>query len=283
MQSRNRRGLLLGVAGLLLAAVATVAVAALLAGRSDDQPQAESANREPQAAARIPVPGSATLAWLRDSTVPGTTLAVPATLRRAVAAALPGRDVRGYAEQSRPDLVLVARPGPAVPQPLLDRSVTVATLGPGLDLRQVLESGTSWVTELAARRAAGRELVQNDALTLTAPATAVIRRGELDPRLLTVLAGLALEHRIFVDVPADSPARSIGLAVRIVLVDGRSVSRYAWGAAIVKAFLDVQSPIFTPGDVALDRTSPGPDALVVRYPFPTPTGLLGGAGFRTTG
>jgi hypothetical protein len=269
---------------LLVLVVSAAAVAAL---RDDDPAPARPVGAGENDSARD-VPAR-TLAWLRESTVAGTRLAAPSDLRDGLVAALPGRIVRDSAHPGRVDLVLVP-PGSELGgspewQRLAAGSVPIASFGSGFEVRQVLEAGTTWSSELAARTAAGRQLAHNDVLSFTPRAEALLRRGAVDPRLLTVLAGLALEHRATVDVPAAAgTGRSdvVRLAVDIIRLDGRRVADYPWGAATVKAFLTLQSPVFMPHEVALYHRSSGLASLEIRYPLPSPTGLLGGPAIPTT-
>ncbi len=265
--------------------LAVASAALLLVVRDVGAPDAAAPDRS------RPTLGSAVLSalalgWLRDSTVEGTRLAVPPELRDRVAAALPGRDVREYSPRVETDLVLVPTGSEASAveaRRLVARSFPVAAVSPDFELRQVMAPGRSWARELAARTAAGRELVQNDALVFTARAKAALRAGHVDPRLLTVFAGLALEHRVAVDVPpspVSTGADSVRLTATILRVDGKRMSDYPWGAANVKAFLTVQSPSFTP--VAVERRGARPGVLAVHYALPSPTGLLDGAVFTTS-
>jgi hypothetical protein len=230
-----------------------------------------------------PRPDPASLKWLLSVTKPGTVIAVPTALQESLSAALPGRTVRNYRSAGVSELVVAPITGAGVPAELLDRSVPVAAVGTGLEVRQIIPPGTSWVAEQAGRRSAGRELLHNEALTFTPAARTALRNGQVDPRLLTVLAGLALEHEIRIDIPApsgDSGPTAMRLAANVLKVDGRTLPDYPWGAATAKAFLSVQSAAFVPHQVAVDeRSSPG--SLAVRYLLPSPTGLLGGAVFPT--
>jgi hypothetical protein len=276
-----RRGLVVSclVALAALTALAVTLVAVLNTDEGPAQPAAAGVGSGVDATRAL---SSGAVTWLRDSTAVGAGIAVPPHLRLALAAALPGRDVRGYQDAKSGDLIVVAD-NVTVPARLVTGSVPVASFGAGVDVRQPRAPGVSWATELAARAAAGQELADNNALHFTRRAEAALRGGTMDPRLLTVLAGLSLEHRVWVDVPAVAAgSETVRLAVHVLRVDGSRISAYPWGAAIVKAFLTVQSPTFTPQEIAVVPRSSGLDALVIRYTLPSPTGLLGGAGFPTT-
>jgi hypothetical protein len=273
----GRRRVALVALGVLLPAAGLVVVLTTSGGRHPSQPPSAD---PPQAAAPAGLTPSA-VTWLRASTGPGTRVAVPAGLRDQVTAALPGVDVRGYGAVGHVDLIVTrtADPGAAAGLAL---TVPVAALGEGLELRQLLAPGTDWTAEQDARRAAGRELLQNDALSFTRASRPALRQGEVDSRLMTMLAGLALEHRVRVDLPVP-PGQVAGSAVRlaadVLRVDGRPLVDYPWGAATVKAFLSVQSTTFIPADVTVARTGAASGALSIRYLLPSPTGVLGGAGF----
>jgi hypothetical protein len=280
--THRRVGLLTAGAVLLLIVVGVARLANWPGdGGSDPTPPAVGAASVALGSALSP----AAIQRLGDNTAAGTEVAVPAAMRESVAAALPGRTVSSYGSAANPDLVVVPITGAAPPRTLLAQPAAVGSLGSGFMIRQLLGPGTDWAIERDARRSAGRELLENDALSFTEAARAALSQGSVDARLLTLLAGLSLEHRMRIDLPAEAqPAmgESLHLAADVLSVDGRRLADYPWGAATVKAFLSVQSPIFTPDSVTTSPDESGSGALAVRYLLPSPTGLLRGAGFPTT-
>jgi hypothetical protein len=274
----RRRTALVGLALVLLA----VGVVLVVATNDGGTPSAPPSAGRPQTVTPARLAPSA-VTWLLVSIRPGTSVAVPAVLRDQVAAALPDLDVRGYRAAGQAELVVIRTTDPGAAAGLAP-TMPVAALGAGLELRQRLAPGTDSTAEQDARQAAGRELLKNDALSFTRASRLALRRGEVDSRLMTMLAALALEHRLQIDLPippGQVAGSSVRLAAQVLRVDGRRLVDYPWGAATVKAFLSVQSATFAPEDVTVDRTGAVPGALLIRYLLPSPTGLLGGAGFRT--
>jgi hypothetical protein len=122
--------------------------------------------------------------------------------------------------------------------------------------------------ERAACRLAGTSLAGNQRLHLSAVAGRALRDGEVDPRLVSVLAGIAAEHDLavadFPAVPGEPAAGVQSRVVRLSAFDGRPAS----GGGL-RAWLTTQLPPYRPADLASDG-----DELVVRYDPPTPVGLL---------
>ena len=70
-------------------------------------------------------------------------------------------------------------------------------------------------TDVAARAAAGRQLLHNPRLHSSAAARRALAAGQVDSRLLTVFAALATMYRVqVVDFPAPAPGASAGLPLR---------------------------------------------------------------------
>jgi hypothetical protein len=117
----------------------------------------------------------------------------------------------------------------------------------------------------------GSALAQNPALTLSPTAARALRAGDVDPRVMLVLVELSSTHRLGV---ADFPAAELdaeGVPLRRVLlstVDGAAAS----GDPLpdIRSRLGGQRPPLVPTLV-----EPAGDALLVGYPAPAPTGVLG--------
>jgi hypothetical protein len=150
----------------------------------------------------------------------------------------------------------------------------IASFGSGgnrIEVRAVEPGGASGYhsalrADLAARKAAGSELLRNGRLTFTAADAAHLRTGEVDTRLLTTLAALTSQYSLRVTAFGDA---SPGAAVlfRAVTITGTDLAR---AQALVRA----QSPPYLPAHVAIVRSAAGQTALTIEFAAPGPLGLL---------
>ncbi len=143
--------------------------------------------------------------------------------------------------------------------------------GTRIEVRAVEPGGASAYqsalrADLAARQAAGSELLRNSRLAFTAADAAQFRAGEVDTRLLTTLAALASQYSLRVTAFGDA---SPGVAVlfREVTITGADL---AGAQALVRA----QSPPYLPAHVAIVRSAADQTALTIEFAAPSPLGLL---------
>ena len=165
------------------------------------------------------------------------------------------------------------------------RSVPLARMGPGrrTEIRQVFPdpAGAQRVAsrETVIRRAISVELAQNPGLVLAGEARAVLAAGQVDPRLLSVLASLAARQRIGVaSFPAASGELGVGTPdtaplrrrVLITSVDGVPIAASAASTRLLQRWLAAQLPPYRPASVVIEAGL----GLNLRYLAPSPTGLL---------
>ena len=143
--------------------------------------------------------------------------------------------------------------------------------GTRIEVRAVEPGGASAYqsalrADLAARQAAGSELLRNSRLAFTAADAAQLLAGEVDTRLLTTLAALASQYSLRVTAFGDA---SPGAAVlfREVTITGADL---AGAQALVRS----QSPPYLPAHVAIVRSAAGQTALTIEFAAPSPLGLL---------
>ena len=159
----------------------------------------------------------------------------------------------------------------------LGRAVPVAAFGEGDRRVEILrgEPGDLDATVLADRRAAsaaaGQQLVANPALDVTPLARDQLLSGRVDPRLLTVLAGLGSRYDLAVEsLPqpaAEEAAEAPRRTVRITTVDGEPVSRDAEGVAAVTSSVASQNAAYRADATVVDATDGAPAALVLSFPL----------------
>jgi hypothetical protein len=191
----------------------------------------------------------------------------------------PASRLRSISQPAPTDAIMVlvdrsGSPGPAsrTGSVLLARFVD----GPGRAVAEVrLPSGVGLDHALRADQADrarfGSALAANPSVSWSPYAAASLRAGRVDPRLMTVLAGLATTHRMTVDdlpaveaEPPDAPRRT---AV-ITSFDGVAGSNPATTLALGR-WTDRQLPPYRP----LVEASTG-QPIRLSFPAPTPLGLL---------
>src|SRR6202453_1180034 len=158
--------------------------------------------------------------------------------------------------------------------------VVIAGFGSGaarIDIRAVAPDGTAaydsaLAADRSARIAAGGQLIGNRHITTSAAAKTVLRAGQVDPRLLTILAALAAQQPLrILDFGDRSPGASAAIPLRSVEIAPAAAGAHA--AARLRAmqsFLQAQQVPSLP----LRSVLVGQSALSVQYAAPSPLGLL---------
>jgi hypothetical protein len=134
--------------------------------------------------------------------------------------------------------------------------------------------------DLAARRSAGAQLLHSQRIGVAGPAAAQLQAGQVDGRLLIMLAMLASQYpwRV-VAFGGASPGVAVAQApFRQVTITGPDAGDLAASLALVR----VQNPPYQPAQAAIVRlpggqgVSPGQQALRIDFAAPSPLGLLTG-------
>jgi hypothetical protein len=134
-------------------------------------------------------------------------------------------------------------------------------------------------TDQAARVSAGQQLLRNQRIHVSAPVRQAMTAGQVDSRLLTVLAGLATMHAVNVlDVGTATPGASPALPLRWadIASAGRLPHHPHWPNSIgsLSRFLRAQLAPYRPASITSIRLN-GRAALRVGFAAPSPLGLLG--------
>ena len=148
----------------------------------------------------------------------------------------------------------------------------IASFGSGrnrVEVRAVEPGGESAYraalrADLAARRAAGSQLLRNSRIRFTRPGAAQLRAGEVDTRLLATLAALASQYSFRVTGFGDA---SPGAPVLFREVSITGVGR---GLAAALAMIRAQNPPYLPAHAA----AVGQTGLSIEFAAPSPLGLL---------
>jgi len=158
--------------------------------------------------------------------------------------------------------------------------LVIASFGSGaqrVDVLYVAPDGTrAFETRLAAVRkdriAAGRQLLTNYHVEVSAAARRELSAGQVDPRLLvtlSTLADLAPIHLVgFEDL---SPGASADVPLRGVEIGAAAPA----GLSAMVAFMRAQQGEFAPAIARITRIAQGKYVLDVRYDAPGPMGLVG--------
>jgi hypothetical protein len=159
----------------------------------------------------------------------------------------------------------------------------IASFGTGagrIDVRAIAPDGTAaYQAALAADRrsriSAGSQLLRNPRIVTSATAREALSAGDVDSRLLLVLAALAVQQPVRITAFGDpSPGASPDVPLRSVQLAPLGSGAGA-GASLrsVLSFIDAQRQPFQPLQAGLDGSS----AVTIEYAAPSPLGLLGGA------
>jgi hypothetical protein len=160
----------------------------------------------------------------------------------------------------------------------------LASFGSGrlrIDVRAVALDGAAayraaLASDLAARRGAGAQLLQNPRISVSAAARSELIAGQVDARLLATLAALAAAQPVQVTAFGDSgPGASAGMPLRAIqlAVPARAAGRAA-GLPSMLAFVRAQRPPYLPAQAAIVRGAGGSSVLSIEFAAPSPVGLL---------
>jgi hypothetical protein len=128
--------------------------------------------------------------------------------------------------------------------------------------------------DLAARRSAGTQLLHSQRIGVAGPAAAQLQAGQVDTRLLIMLAMLASQHPWRVAAfGSASPGVPLAQApFREVTITGPDAADLATSLAMVRA----QRAPYQPARAAVVRLPGGQEALRIDFAAPGPLGLLTG-------
>jgi hypothetical protein len=191
-----------------------------------------------------------------------------------VAAGFPPERLRGLGEPlGDVDVVLLAaRPqAPAAPAHCAAGTLLATLPRPGGAPAEVCgarAAADDAEPERPSRARIGTALAGNPGLRLDPAAAELLRRGDVDPRVMIVLVALTGAHSLAVDFPAAAlePPGTLRRQVLVRSVDGAPV---APGPSALRGWLDGQLPPYVP-DVLRDDAG----CLLVGYRDPAPSGLL---------
>jgi hypothetical protein len=164
--------------------------------------------------------------------------------------------------------------------------VALATFGSGsaqVTVRVVAADGSaayqrSLQADASARRSAGAQLLRNPDVRVSPVARRELAAGQVDARLLSVIAALAAPYHL--DITGfGAPTAGANPAVPLRSADISVAPAGSEGAAATlntaKRFLLAQQSPFRPADVTTVQLAGGQAALHIEFTAPSPLGLLG--------
>src|SRR5690242_14347173 len=128
--------------------------------------------------------------------------------------------------------------------------------------------------DLASRRSGGTQLLHSKSIQAGAEAAAQLQAGQVDSRILIMLAMLASQHSWRVVAFGDS-SPGVALAdapLRQVIITGNDARTVAAALALVHA----QQALYAPAQAAIVRLADGQPGLRIDFAAPGPLGLLTG-------
>ena len=160
--------------------------------------------------------------------------------------------------------------------------VVIASFGSGtgqIDIRAIAPDGTAayqsaLAADLRSRVSAGTQLLRNPRIAVAPGARAALSAGDVDPRLLMMLAALAEDQPLRISGFNDaSPGAGQEVPLRgAELAPLSSGSRAGSSLRSMLSFINAQQQPFLPLRASLVSKS----ALTVEYAAPSPLGLLSG-------
>jgi hypothetical protein len=285
---RSRRALLIAVCVL---AVGGAAVAVIVRSTSTSVRTTRAA-RIPAHQGQLPRSGSArsqAAAWMAGQLGRDETIACEPSMCTALGAdgvassrLLP---VRPSASGAPAADVIVATP-PAYAKLSQDAPGLLASFGSGaslIEVRAVSPGGAGAYqaalrSDLAARRSAGTQLLHSRRIGVSAQAAGQLKAGEVDSRLLVMLAVLASQHswRVITFGGASPGVPSTEAPYRQVIMAGTGSQGGAASLAAALALMRAQHAPYQPAQVTSVRLAGGQPALRIDFAAPGPLGLLAG-------
>jgi hypothetical protein len=164
-----------------------------------------------------------------------------------------------------------------------ENSAIVAGWGVGVDrvnARRVLLDRAAALTQAVrdsrARAEAGTALGQNPRLTLAPEAVTLLRRGDVDSRIIAVLATISGQHKLEISTfppVAGEDDRLPRRQIAVTTIDGQQVTPGATIAALLDQWLKAQQPPYRPATTAITSVLTR-SALLISYDAVSQPGLL---------
>jgi hypothetical protein len=132
--------------------------------------------------------------------------------------------------------------------------------------------------DASARRSAGAQLLRNPNVRVSPAGRRELAAGQVDARLLTVIAALAVSYHLDITgfgTPAAGADPAVPLRSADISVAPAGSGRAAATLNAAKKFLLAQQSPYRPADVTTVQLAGGRAALHIEFTAPSPLGLLG--------
>ena len=132
--------------------------------------------------------------------------------------------------------------------------------------------------DVAARKAAGTEMLRNRAIHASPLASHQLIAGQVDTRLLVTLVTLAHSHPVdIISFGTNQPGASPGVPLRSAEIAGAPGPGSTPAASVqtLRSFIGAQQPPYRPSAIVAVQTASRRTVLRVEYPAPSLLGLLG--------
>ena len=165
-----------------------------------------------------------------------------------------------------------------------DAPAVIATFGSGnvrIEVREIVQGGaaayfSSLSKDIRDRRASGISLLENPRITVSAAARGQLRAGQVDSRLLVVIASLAAGQPVSILAFGDlGPGASPGIPFRCAYLAETDGTVVAQGQRM-SALLRGQTGPYAAAHIQPGRLA-GRNVLQIEFSAPSPQGLLGPA------
>jgi hypothetical protein len=163
----------------------------------------------------------------------------------------------------------------------------LASFGSGasrIDIRVIAPDGpetfrTALAADVLARKAAGAQLLTRSDVTASAGARSALVAGDVDARLLTLLAFVASQQSIaIVSFGGAAPGASPGVPLRVADLASADPAAGQASAAYEHSLLTLlhsEVDLYAPTNIAMVRLTSGQRVVQITFAAPSPLGLLG--------
>jgi hypothetical protein len=165
-----------------------------------------------------------------------------------------------------------------------DAPATIASFGSGstrIDIREIAPQGTATYlsalrADMQARKTSGTQLLNNQRIMASATARRQLADGQVDARLLVVIAGLAAQRPFSILAFGDlARGASPGIPLRSADLAQTGSPAGPQGVTWMVTFLRAQRDPYLAAHIQTLRLAGGQSILRIEFAAPSPLGLLG--------
>ena len=284
---RTRRWpITIGGTGVLAAAAAVALVVAGTGNRATGgtAPTAAAKPSAASSAAAISAAASSAAAWVAQQVSPDVTVSCdPRMCRQIQQDGFPAARLKPLPSTARDPLGSAVVVATAAVRTQFGATTlaadyapqVIASFGSGaarVDVRTVAPAGAAafraqLAAEHAALVAAGRQLLDNANIQSSPSARAALRAGQVDARLLAILAMLSHQMPVTLTAFTAAPGTSAGVPLRGAEISAASPT----ARSAILAFLDAQQSPYRPAIATVNKDAGGTAVVALRFDAPAPS------------